>query len=320
MAPANRKRLLIGITAAVPAVCLIAAVSATLCQPDQKVYLASQPITDGPAEQIGPWEPVFVGVEVCRASASRPRPMQIRAVRIDCREPTINFLVTPSNGRRPLDCDARTPSEFLQEFKCQVAINGSVFLPTAGRAREPLDVRGLSLSRGDLYSQPNQFDALLIGKDRKAWIAAAPVQVGAAYNGLSGYHALLVDGRNAEGDADFNPRSAVGISRDQRYLILMTIDGRQTDYSEGATTAETAEWLQKLGAFSGLNLDGGGSTALVIEGPDGDPLVLNTPSGKRERWVANHLGVFARRLPGPTRPAPGTPSTRPASRRVDPAG
>jgi hypothetical protein len=302
MQPATQKRLLIGVTVAVPVVCLIAVVSATLCQPSHTVYLSSQPVGDGPAEQIDPWEPVFVGVEVCRASASRPRPMQIRAVRIDCREPTIDFLVTPSNGARPLDCDARTPSEFLREFKCQVAINGSVFLPTAGRAREPLDVRGLSLSRGDLYSEPNQFDALLIAKDRKAWIAPAPVEVGKAYNGLSGYYALLLDGRNTDDDKDLNPRSAVGISRDQRYLILMTIDGRQTDYSEGATTAETAEWLRKLGAFSGLNLDGGGSTALVIEGPDGSPLPLNSPSGKHERWVANHLGVFARRLPDSSRP------------------
>jgi exopolysaccharide biosynthesis protein len=79
----------------------------------------------------------------------------------------------------------------------------------------------------------------------------------------------------------------------------MTIDGRQPGYSEGATTAETAEWMRKLGAYNALNLDGGGSTALVIEGPDGAPAVLNRPCGPPvgvERRVANHLGVFAQRL------------------------
>jgi len=32
-------------------------------------------------------------------------------------------------------------------------------------------------------------------------------------------------------------------------------------------------------------------------------LLLNSPSGKYERWVANHLGVLARRLPDSSRPA-----------------
>lgn len=311
METANRKRLLIGVSSVLALACLVAVVSTSRLQPGRPVDPASQPAAEGPAEEVGPWEPAFVGVEICRASARRPRPMQVRGVRIDCREPTIDFLVTPSNGPEPMDCNARTPSEFLREFKCQVAINGSVFLPMAGRAGEPLDVRGLSLSRGDLYSQPNQFDALLIDRNRKARIARAPVKVGTAYNGLSGYYAVLADGRNLGNDKDVNPRSAVGISRDQRYLILMTIDGRQTGYSEGATTAETAQWLARLGAFSGLNLDGGASTALVIEGPDGAPLLLNSPSGKYERWVANHLGVFARRLPG---------SSRAATRPAEPAG
>ena len=76
-----------------------------------------------------------------------------------------------------------------------------------------------------------------------------------------------------------HPRSAAGVSRNGRYLILMTIDGRQAGYSEGTTTAETAEWIRKLGAYNALNLDGGGSTALVIEGADGSPVVLNRPCG-----------------------------------------
>ncbi len=299
------KKIFIALPALAGLVILIIVATSGL-SPERPEPLASRPAL-GPDQQIGPWEPVFMGVEVCRASAVRPRSMQIRAVRVDCRAAGIDFLVTPSNGNEPRDCNARTCSEFLSEFRCQVAINASVFLPTASRPGEPVDVRGLSLSRGNLYSPPNQYDALLIGKDRKAWIARAPVQVGKAYHGLSGFHAILIDGRNTGRGGDVEPRSAVGVSQDQRYLLLMTIDGRQTNYSEGATTAETAEWLARLGAWNGLNLDGGGSTSLVIEGPDRAPLVLNSPSGKYERWVANHLGVFARRLPASTRPA----ATRP---------
>ena len=155
------------------------------------------------------------------------------------------------------------------------------------------------MSRGDLFASTNRWDALLISTNRHAWIARWPVDAREAYNGLSGYYALLINGRNNGGMRDRHPRSAVGISRNGRYLILMAIDGRQPGYSESASTGETAEWIRKLGAYNALNLDGGGSTALVIEGPDGAPVVLNRPCGSPpgvERRVANHLGVFAQTL------------------------
>ena len=232
---------------AVVALAGLLAVAITRCEPERPAPFSATPAGTGSAEQIGPWEPIFVGVEMCRASTTRPRPMQIRAVRVDCREATIDFLVTPSNGGTRKDCNARTCSEFLQEFKCQVAINGSVFFPEAKQAGEPLNVNGLSLSRGDLYSQPNQNDALLISKDRKAWIAKSPVKVGKAYNGLSGFHAVLIDGRNVGKDDNADPRSAVGVSKDQRYVILMTIDGRQTHLQRGGQDRRDRRMAPQVG-------------------------------------------------------------------------
>jgi exopolysaccharide biosynthesis protein len=223
----------------------------------------------------------------------------VQAVRIDLRTPGIDFLVTPSNGDAPKDVGARTTSEFLAEFGCQVAINGSVFDAPAQQRGDPLDILGLSLSRGKRYSPPNRWDALLISKDRRAWIARSPLDTRKAFNGLSGFYALLLEGGNRGRFADQHPRTAAGVSRNGRYLILMTVDGRQPGYSEGTTTAETAEWIRSLGAYNALNLDGGGSTTLVIEDPDGKPLIVNRPSGPppgAERRVANHLCVFAQRL------------------------
>ena len=250
--------------------------------------------------RISPWKPIFRGVEMCEGSTMTPRPLQVRAVRVDLRDPTIDFLVTPRIGNGTNAWGGRTTSEFLSEFKCQVAINGSVFDVFAKKRGDPMHVEGLSLTRGELYQSNRRWDALLIGTNKHAWIARAPVEVDGAYNGLTGFYALLINGRNNGTSTNRHPRSAVGISRNGRYLILMTIDGRQAGYSEGTTTGETAEWIRKLGAYNALNLDGGGSTALVIEGPDGSPLVLNRPCGPppgTERRVANHLGVFARKLP-----------------------
>jgi len=64
------------------------------------------------------------------------------------------------------------------------------------------------------------------------------------------------------------------------------------------TLAELAHVILEHGGYDALNLDGGGSSALVVEGADGRPRLLNSPiHGRvppgRERPVANHLGVFA---------------------------
>ncbi len=259
------------------------------------------------AELVREWTPIFKGVAQYELSLTEPRPLEIRVIRVALYEPTIDFLVTPSNGSEPRDTGARLTSEFLEEFGCQVAINGSAFEPFARQRGEPQSVLGLSLSRGDLYSDPStaDYDALLISRDRRARIEQPPINVQNAYNGLSGFKALIMDGHIVVNDdsppegtsSQQHPRSAVGITEDNRYLILMTIDGRHPGYSEGTTLLETAQWMARFNAFNALNLDGGGSTTLVIEGADGKAHIVNRPVRDRERLVANHLGVFAKRLP-----------------------
>jgi hypothetical protein len=251
--------------------------------------------------KVSRWKPIFRGVEMCEGSTKVPRPLQVHAVRVDLREPTIDFLVTPQIGNGTNAWGGRTTSEFLSEFRCQVAINGSVFDRFSKHRGDATHVEGFSLSRGRFYASAHRWDGLLISTNRRAWIAHAPVEADGAYNGLSGYYSLLMNGKNNGTMSPRHPRSAVGISRNGRYLILMAIDGRQPGYSESVSTAEEAEWMRKLGAYNALNLDGGGSTALVIEGPDGLPRVLNRPCGSppgTERRVANHLGVFAQPLKG----------------------
>lgn len=84
-----------------------------------------------------------------------------------------------------------------------------------------------------------------------------------------------------------HPRSAVGW-REDGTLLLVAVDGRQPGYSEGMTLAEMRELFLELGAVEALNLDGGGSTALVVRGGP-----VNRPSDREgERPVANALLVL----------------------------
>jgi exopolysaccharide biosynthesis protein len=92
-----------------------------------------------------------------------------------------------------------------------------------------------------------------------------------------------------------NPRTAAGISRDGRHLILATIDGRQKPYSDGTTLHETAAIMLGLGARDALNLDGGGSTTLVYRDAHGELRVANRPSDKGvERAVGDAVAIVRR--------------------------
>ncbi len=83
-----------------------------------------------------------------------------------------------------------------------------------------------------------------------------------------------------------HPRTAIGIKKNG-HLLLVTVDGRKK-ISRGATLPEMAQIMLRLGAQQAMNLDGGGSTDMVVAGG-----VVNTPSDGTERPVVNALLVFA---------------------------
>jgi hypothetical protein len=83
------------------------------------------------------------------------------------------------------------------------------------------------------------------------------------------------------------PRTLAGTDARGR-LILVTVDGRQPGVSEGATLEEAAELMRGLGAVNALNLDGGGSTAMTVNGA-----VVNKPSDATgERPVGDTVQVL----------------------------
>jgi len=82
------------------------------------------------------------------------------------------------------------------------------------------------------------------------------------------------------------PRTALGLTADRK-LLVVTVNGRQPGVSVGMTLQELAELMIELGAVDAMNLDGGGSTTMVIRGR-----VLNIPSDGTERSVSNAIVVI----------------------------
>lgn len=81
------------------------------------------------------------------------------------------------------------------------------------------------------------------------------------------------------------PRTAIGLKQDGTVLVLV-VDGRSTN-SKGLTLQELATYFLRLGARDAVNLDGGGSSVMVINGE-----IVNKPSDGWERPVSMALGLF----------------------------
>lgn len=82
------------------------------------------------------------------------------------------------------------------------------------------------------------------------------------------------------------PRTAVGVTADNR-VILMVVDGRDSNWSLGATLPELAEMLLEVGCVEGMNLDGGGSSQMAT----GDTLFNRPEGGTFQRPVPTILAV-----------------------------
>ncbi|MEO3872477.1 phosphodiester glycosidase family protein [Nonomuraea sp. B12E4] len=83
-----------------------------------------------------------------------------------------------------------------------------------------------------------------------------------------------------------HPRTLLGTTKDGS-LILATIDGRKPGTTIGANFVEAAQFMRWLGAVNAINLDGGGSTAMVVSGK-----VVNKPSDGKERGIGDALLVL----------------------------
>lgn len=89
-----------------------------------------------------------------------------------------------------------------------------------------------------------------------------------------------------------SPKTAIGSSKDGRFLYMVTVDGRQTA-SIGLSMTDMALLMQSIGAYHAINMDGGGSTTMVAR-PVGstEVQVVNKPSDGLSRGVSTAIGVF----------------------------
>ncbi len=104
---------------------------------------------------------------------------------------------------------------------------------------------------------------------------------------VGGGPTLIHDGSiwitNKEEQIHFNenelrPATAMGYTNDDRIIILV-IQGRSPGIAEGANLQEEAKILKDIGCYEALNLDGGGSSCMLINGKE--TIVPSDKEGQR---------------------------------------
>jgi hypothetical protein len=239
-----------------------------------------------PARAADSWSTVAPGLRLLERSAAGP--VELFVVEADLCAAGVSLRATASAERE------RTPSSFLALTGATAVINGDFFSYADYR---PI---GLAIGGGAAWStDTDRFGAFVFGTD----VVALPAQADVldpppawADGAVGGYPVLVENGQAVTAPVaapshctERHPRSALALSASGRTLLLVVLDGRRSG-SIGATCAEFASHLVALGADRALNLDGGGSSALVLAGRG----AVNTPSDGAERVVSNHLAVYAR--------------------------
>jgi exopolysaccharide biosynthesis protein len=128
-------------------------------------------------------------------------------------------------------------------------------------------------SMTSVYSEPDKF--ILTKWKMQTAIGGGPVLLQNGEIQISNNEELKFAGKAIH---DRHPRTAIGYTKDHK-LILLVIEGRNPE-AHGATLAEEAQILKDLGCVEGLNLDGGGSSCLLVNGKE-----TIKPSDKTQRAV-----------------------------------
>lgn len=93
-------------------------------------------------------------------------------------------------------------------------------------------------------------------------IAGGPVLVQDGKTSISNNEERMFTGKAIQ---DLHPRTAMGYTKDGKLLIL-AVEGRNPKIAEGASLTDLSELFLQWGAIEALNLDGGGSSCLLING------------------------------------------------------
>jgi len=240
-----------------------------------------------------------------------PGPVAVQALRVDPHHARLQVAL--ADDRSPA---RETVLSIAKRRGAIAAVNAGFFAlengaPTAMLKSGGRLIGGTSRARGavgiaDGGSTRLLFDRVTVNRTGapsvyQTRLGSRPADWAAAPDAVSGAGLLLREGReiddwkdeqmSASFEVTRHPRTMIGAGRDGE-IWLVTVDGRQPWLSLGMNFAELKRLARRLGLQSALNLDGGGSTTMVVQ----REWIVNHPSDPAgPRAVSDAIVVLPRR-------------------------
>lgn len=229
-------------------------------------------------------------INECIRTHTENQHVHITRVNLNCNN--IRLITTKESDR------GMTVSQFAQKYRTHAAINGSYFrtgyLPFGlAISDHKIWLRTRDVQKRVFLACDNQNHCIIekkntISKVNPKWTLA-----------VSGWQSFNKQNQKFECSDDDSvgcthikfitkqPRTMLGLDQTRNHLYMVVVDGRLPHF-KGMTLDELANLASNLGITEAINLDGGGSSTMVVNGQRISTL-SNKP--KKERVVANHFGV-----------------------------
>lgn len=234
------------------------------------------------------WESVVQGI-LYTSFTSKQIPLRWHLVSIDLHNHKIQPIAYPTleqiQGKSSFT--GKTTWQFLKDSSATVALNANPFQAPFTPLFPQRSIVGLYINQGKLVSSAiARYSALCFEKQDQRWIPSIisdqtqyPPQTELA---LGGFFTILKEGEIQKLPAcSLDSRTAIGITKDKRYLFILYVEGENKKESTGLSYEESALILQAVGAWDALQMDGGGSASLSVTG--------KTITGRHHRRAANIL-------------------------------
>jgi len=238
----------------------------------------------------------------------KPRPLKTHFLMIDLTSKSLEIRTIAGDdpdGNGPAESQLTSPVALFKKYNAVAAVNANAFdsLSKEKTAHpnwfegQPVDIHGMVVSEGKTVSPVETGRTVFwIDSNQKPHLGN-PVEGASVAEAVSDWFSPLIVNSNVipdASDSEKHPRTALGFDDSGKWLLLAVVDGRQPGYSEGVSLYELAKIMKARGCTQSINLDGGGSSIMVIREPDNTVGTLNRPSDGAPRPVPVLLAVRKR--------------------------
>ncbi|QMU99566.1 phosphodiester glycosidase family protein [Borrelia sp. A-FGy1] len=185
--------------------------------------------------------------------------------------------------------EGQTTSQFLISNEVDLAINTSPY-EIKNNMFYP---RGLYIYEKKIISNVRKSYGAIIIKNNQIILNPEINEIKTSDYGFSGFFPLIQNGKYTKNfKENKHPRTIIGTDQGNTHLYLITIEGRGINKSKGISLNDAIELSLKYGIINSINLDGGGSSTLVVK-LNNIPHKLNATSNLfgQERIIPFHLGI-----------------------------